>query len=143
MSTRDDGRNGIGDDYNVGYGKPPNEYRFKKGRSGNPKGRPKSKKKGAVDIGGFLCEPIRAKLSGRSREISIFEASLRTLAKKALDGNPQAIIKFIRTCEEYGAIAPPPAQVSGGVIVAPKGVSPQEWVERHTELVPAKELEED
>ena len=28
-------------DYTVGYGKPPTATRFKKGQSGNPKGRPK------------------------------------------------------------------------------------------------------
>lgn len=28
-------------DYEVGYGKPPAETRFKKGQSGNPNGRPK------------------------------------------------------------------------------------------------------
>ena len=32
---------GDGADYEVGYGKPPKHTRFKKGQSGNPKGRPK------------------------------------------------------------------------------------------------------
>lgn len=31
-------------DYEVGYGKPPKRTRFKKGQSGNPKGRPKGAK---------------------------------------------------------------------------------------------------
>ena len=29
------------EDYEIGYGRPPKSRQFKKGRSGNPKGRPK------------------------------------------------------------------------------------------------------
>ena len=37
--------NSAGDeDYDVGYGKPPKKSQFKKGQTGNPKGRPKKKK---------------------------------------------------------------------------------------------------
>jgi hypothetical protein len=31
----------MGDDYKVGYGKPPAKSKFQKGKSGNPSGRPK------------------------------------------------------------------------------------------------------
>ena len=36
MSIDNDGKGG---GYNIGHGKPPKEYQFKKGKSGNPKGR--------------------------------------------------------------------------------------------------------
>ena len=34
----------MSDDYEIGFGRPPKHTRFEKGRSGNPKGRPKGKK---------------------------------------------------------------------------------------------------
>ncbi len=34
----------MADDYEIGYGKPPKQTQFRKGQSGNPRGRPKGKK---------------------------------------------------------------------------------------------------
>ncbi len=45
-------------DYAVGYGKPPVETRFQKGQSGNPEGRPRSKKQ--------LVTLLAEALSGRT-----------------------------------------------------------------------------
>ena len=126
-----------GDDYEVGYGRPPKQTRFAKGQSGNPRGRPKAQKEGAADISALLDEPITVKTAGQTQTMSPFEASIRKLAKKAVDGDITAAIKFIRLCEEYDIVAAPPAQQVGGVIVAPKGMTPQEWVESVTEEVPS------
>ena len=50
-----------------------------------------------------------------------FEAGFRKLAKRAVGGHLPSILMFIKICEEYGVLAPPPAVTGGGVIVAPKG----------------------
>ena len=55
-------------DNEVGYGKPPKEHQFKPGRSGNLKGRPKSKKSGLTDISKLLNEPVKVKAGGKVRE---------------------------------------------------------------------------
>ncbi len=128
-----------GDDDKVGYGRPPKHTRFKKGQSGNPSGRPKSRKFGSTDVSELLDELVKVKAGGTAREMSSFEASLRQLANKAVNKDLRAIIKFVKLCEEYGVIAPPPAMTSGGVIRAPKGVDFHEWFESVTEEVSVEE----
>ncbi len=120
-------------DYEVGYGNPPKEYQFKPGRSGNIGGRRKSKKSGLTDISGLLNEPVKVKADGKVREMGPFEAGLRKLAKRAVDKDLRAILKFVRICEEYGAFAPPSADTSCGVVRSPKGVYFHEWLESLTE----------
>ena len=123
-------------DNEVGYGKPPKERQFKPGQSGNLKGRPKSKKSGLTDVSELLNEPVKVKAGGKVREMGPFEAGLRKLAKRAVDKDLRAILKFVKICEEYGGIAPPPAVTGGGVVRAPKGVNFYEWLESVTEEVP-------
>ena len=43
--------------YVVGYGKPPAEYRFKKGQSGNPRGRPRKAKAPKPDRSFVVLSP--------------------------------------------------------------------------------------
>lgn len=120
-------------DYEVGYGKPPKEHQFKPGRSGNIGGRQKSKISGSTDISKLLNEPVKVTIGGKVREMDIFEASLRKLAKRAIDKDLRAILRFIKICEEYEILVPPPAAKSGGVIFVPTGVDSREWLQRITE----------
>jgi len=125
--------------YEVGKGRPPKETRWKKGHSGNPRGRPKSRKPGPVDVAAVLETPVQARVGGRETKIPTFEASFRQLAKRAVDGHLPAIRKFLKTCEQYGVIAPQPPEVGGGVVVAPEGVDVHDWLNRDIELVPVDE----
>ncbi len=126
-------------DYDVGYCRPPQAHRFKKGRSGNPRGAPLKHKQKQIDVSSVLNEPVKVNTGGKERDMSPFEAGFRQLAKRALDKDLRAILRFVKLCEEYGVIAPPPAVTGGGVIVAPKGVNLHEWLESVTEEVPIDE----
>ena len=126
-------------DYPVGYCRPPVKHQIKKGERRNPKGRGKSRKSGSTDISKLLSEPVKVTTGGKVREMGPFEAGLRKLARRAVDGHLPSILKFIRVCEEYGVLAPPPAATVGGVIRAPKGVDFHEWLESVTEEVPIDE----
>ncbi len=126
-------------DYEVGYGKPPKEHQFKPGRSGNIAGRPKAKNSGSADISEVLNAPVKVTTRGKAQEMGPFEAGFRKIAKRAVEGHLPSILKFIRICEEYGVLAPPPAATGGGVIFAPKGMEVHEWLESVTEEVPVDE----
>jgi len=83
MSAERDG------DYKVGFGKPPERTRFKKGRSGNPRGRPKDVKNLATLLGKTLSERVIISEHGRRRSISKLEAAVKQLVNKAASGDPK------------------------------------------------------
>jgi len=76
--------------YKVGYSKPPKAKQFKKGRSGNPKGRPKGSLNLATDLTAELSEQITVREDGRSRRVSKQRALIKSLLAKALQGDVRA-----------------------------------------------------
>jgi hypothetical protein len=75
----------------VGFGKPPESTRFRKGVSGNPKGRPK----GSLNIANVLMRILREKVvineHGQRRTITKLEAAFKQLLNKAAAGDLRAI----------------------------------------------------
>jgi len=94
MSKKNGGGKGSdgtgGDDYEIGYRKPPKHTRWKKGQSGNKNGRPK-KKLGASDIERAFDEALGDSLAvndnGRVRRIRKLNAFTIQTVNKALKGH--------------------------------------------------------
>jgi len=79
-------------DYKIGWGKPPEETRFKKGVSGNPKGRPKRKPVALAEtIQAALNAPMHYRENGRMKTATRDEARLKKLIDRALKGDIGAI----------------------------------------------------
>jgi hypothetical protein len=74
-------------DYEVGYKKPPEDSRFKKGESGNPNGRPRGIKNLKTDLVEELQERIPVREGDRSVEISKQRLIVKTLVTKTLRGD--------------------------------------------------------
>ncbi len=77
-------------DYDVGYKKPPEHTRFAKGRSGNPRGRPKGTKNLETDLREELEEQIVVREGGRQIKISKQRAFIKSLCTKAINGDTRA-----------------------------------------------------
>ena len=76
--------------YKVGYRKPPKQTQFKKGKSGNPRGRPKGSLNLSTDLAAELSEQITLREGGRSRRVSKQRALIKSLLAKALQGDVRA-----------------------------------------------------
>jgi uncharacterized protein DUF5681 len=74
----------------VGYRKPPRHTRFRKGQSGNPRGRPKGAKNLKTDLAEELNEPITFREGRGIRTISKQRALVKSLVARALQGKPGA-----------------------------------------------------
>ena len=103
--------------YDVGYGKPPVNTRFKKGHSGNSAGRPKGKANLATLLAQTLAAKVTVTEGGRRLQKTKLEVALTQLVNKAVGGD----IKAFKQVQEMIPILDP--------AVAP-GVTPDLAVDR-------------
>ena len=100
-------------DYAVGYGKPPRHSGFQKGRSGNPKGRPKGSKNFATLLADALDEKVQITEDGKRRRIAKRELVIKQLVNKSAAADLRAIKQLTDIVQgiewRTGAAHPPPS----------------------------------
>ncbi len=99
-----------GRDYNVGYGKPPLETRFKPGQSGNPKGRPKRAKGLNTLARSALTEKVKVRTANGEKRMTRIEALLHKLMELAMKGNGAALANLLKI---YAVAVPDQQEVDG------------------------------
>lgn len=85
--------------YDVGFGKPPQHSRFKKGRSGNSKGRPRHARALKTDLLEILDQEIAIGLPGGREQMTMQRAMILNLTSKAVMGDTRAAQTLIRLTE--------------------------------------------
>lgn len=106
-------------DYKVGYKKPPLATRFKKGRSGNPKGRPKANGRIGDSVSVAAEEHVRVLTARGPKNIPIREAIITTLLNAALKGDQRAQRLFLKHAARAGNLEPTAPARSNNVLVMP------------------------
>ena len=77
-------------DEETGYGKPPKKHQFKKGVSGNPRGRPKGKSSLLSDLNKIVNQKISVNLNGQNMRLTKRQAFLQRVANDAIAGGAGA-----------------------------------------------------
>jgi len=89
-------------DYVVGYGKPPVHSRFQKGRSGNPKGRPRGRRNMSTLLSAALNAPVTFAENGRRKKLTKREAIVTQLVNKSASADlkaTQIVLAMLRDVE--------------------------------------------
>ena len=90
--------------HTVGYGKPPKHAQFQRGKSGNPKGRPKGSPDLAALLKASFGQQLTANVDGKSKKMPVIEALIRKNLAMALSGKPGAMKLAL---EHYNVAFPP------------------------------------
>jgi hypothetical protein len=120
----------MSNDYEVGYKKPPKATQFKKGKSGNPKGRPKEARNLRTDFEAELAERIFVSEGGCRKAISKLRAMMKALVAKALQGDIRACGLVFKQVEKFAAL-PEKESTSEG-----RELSRFAWTEEDESLIP-------
>ncbi len=92
-------------DYAVGYGRPPADTRFRKGQSGNPRGRPKGIKSLAQLLTEKFARRVTVQENGRPRQMGMLEVLIQKLINDAARGNHRAMRMVLDLWERSGEVA--------------------------------------
>ena len=99
---REDGANSKAEDQSaVGYRHPPLMSRFKKGRSGNPQGRPKGSWSGKELLQKALAVPLTVTENGIVRKLPQRDILFRSLLAKAIKGDTKSLAMVLKLVDKW------------------------------------------
>ena len=91
----------------VGYRKPPKQTQWRKGQSGNPRGRQRGSHNFKTDLIALLKSTVCVVRDGEPAQMSTQQAVLVRLCEKALKGDIRALVEVIHLMREHSDAEPP------------------------------------
>jgi hypothetical protein len=92
----------------VGYRNPPAATRFRKGASGNPRGRPRGARNFSTVVAATLGERLTITENGRRKRITKLEAAVKQLVNRAAGGDARSLQLLIGLVQASDARPSPP-----------------------------------
>ena len=104
---------------------PPVKYRFLKGKSGNPPGRPKGAVSQRTIVRRVALKKIWVSYGGEPVYQTILEHLLDLLKREAARGKPSMMAELSRISNKLN---PSPEDLRGGFLVVPAPLTHEEWI---------------
>src|SRR5712675_1270211 len=116
-----------GPTYEVGYGKPPRANQFRKGRTGNPRGKRQGEENTISAFKRIVSKRVRINDGEKVRTITLAEAVILKNLNAALQKDPFAMSNVFRLAEEAGEFVDfTDAKQVGRPLVVPEKVKTME-----------------
>lgn len=90
-----------GGEYEIGYRKPPRHTQFRKGHSGNSRGRPRGARNLATLLDEVLGERVVINESGRRKTASKLQVIVKQMVNKAAQGDYRSIQLLMTFTERH------------------------------------------
>lgn len=122
----------------VGYGRPPKATRFRKGQTGNPRGRkPQDSISSVIDVlNARLDRTIAVRANGKVKQATMLQVALLQLMLKAAKGDLGAFRLLLSWLKRLGLMTQSSKQPSGGIRLLPKPIFTLMEFEAWFELTP-------
>jgi hypothetical protein len=92
----------VDESHGEGFGRPPKKTQFKKGVSGNPRGRPKKAADFKTDLAAELQERIVMTENGKQRRVTKQRAFVKTLTAAAIKKDIRAVNALLACIKYFG-----------------------------------------
>jgi hypothetical protein len=90
----------------VGYRRPPVSGQFKKGSSGNPKGRPKGSRNFLTLLEQELAQKVVVNENGRRKTITRLQAMVKRMVAGAMQGDQRQLLTVVEILRKTGGFEP-------------------------------------